>query len=48
MSIFPGPSLDLVDGQALVNRLKDLRLGVDVKETMVEEVKIDQEFFKGL
>jgi len=28
--------------------LKDLRLGVDVKETVVEEIKIDQEFFKGL
>jgi len=27
------------DGQALVNRLKDLRLGVDVKETIVEEVR---------
>jgi len=42
------PPIDLVDGQALVGRLKDLRLGVDVKETTVEEVKIDQEFFKGL
>jgi len=42
------PHIDLVDGRALVNRLKDLRLGVDVKETMVEEVQIDQAFFMGL
>ena len=42
------PPIDLVDGQALVNRLKDLRLGIAVKETVVEEVKIDEDFFKGL
>ena len=42
------PPIDLVDGRALAKRLKDLRLGIDVKETVVEEVKIDQGFFNGL
>lgn len=42
------PPIDLVDGQTLSDKLKELRLGVEVKERVVEEVLIDQEFFNDI
>lgn len=42
------PPIDLVDGEALANKLKELRLGVEVKESLVEEIVIDKEFFDGM
>ena len=38
------PPIDLVDGEQLVERLKDLRLGVEVK--MIEDVTVRPEWFK--
>ena len=43
----PGTSpIDLIDGDDLVEMLKELRLGVKVK--MVEEVEVDNDWFKGI
>jgi restriction system protein len=38
------PPIDLVDGEQLVERLKDLRLGVEVK--MIEDVTVKPDWFK--
>ncbi|TGK00323.1 restriction endonuclease [Leptospira langatensis] len=40
--------LDLIDGQELVTKLKELRLGVFVKERMVEDVVVEKDWFIGL
>lgn len=40
------PAIDLIDGEALCGLLKDLRLGVEVREVVVEEVKLDEAFFE--
>jgi restriction system protein len=37
------PAIDLVDGEALCQLLKDLKLGIRVK--LVEEVEVDTDFF---
>jgi restriction system protein len=39
------PAIDLIDGEALCGLLKDLGLGVHVKEVRVEEVSLDEGFF---
>lgn len=40
------PAIDLIDGQALCQLLKDTRLGVAVE--MVEQVSIDTAFFDDI
>ena len=35
------PPLDLVDGTYLIQMLKDFRIGIDVKEKIVEEIIVD-------
>ena len=40
------PPIDLVDGEQLLERLKELRLGVTVK--MIEEVTVLPEWFKEI
>jgi len=40
------PPIDLIDGEQLVEKLKDLRLGVKV--TMVENTEVNEEWFKSL
>ena len=42
------PPIDLIDGEALVEKLKELRIGVQVKERIVEEVLIDEEYFQNV
>lgn len=42
------PPIDLIDGDQLVDLLKRLSLGVDVKLVQKEEVTIDREWFKGI
>ena len=42
------PPIDLIDGETLVMKLKELRLGVRVTPKTLEQVDIDQAFFKGL
>lgn len=42
------PPLDLMDGEELVQRLKDLRLGVEVNSRTVEDVKVNRRWFTEL
>src|SRR6266480_2495383 len=42
------PPLDLIDGEELVQKLKDLRLGVEVSPRTVEDVRIDKAWFEAL
>jgi restriction system protein len=40
------PPIDLIDGQTLVMKMKDLGLGVQVITRQVEEVRVDSEWFR--
>lgn len=40
--------IDLVDGEELVEKLKQLRIGVDVQQKVIEEVVIREDYFKTL
>lgn len=42
------PPIDLIDGEALVEKLKELRIGVQIKERVVEEVFIDEAYFQNV
>ncbi len=39
------PEIDLVDGEQLIDKLKELSLGVNTNEVVVEQVIIDPDFF---
>ena len=40
------PPIDLIDGDQLADKLKELRLGI--KTEMVESVDVDDEWFKNI
>ena len=40
--------IDLIDGEELVEKLKNLSIGVEVKEKIVEEVVINHDYFQKL
>jgi restriction system protein len=42
------PPIDLIDGEALAQKIKELRIGVEVRTKMTEEVIIDKLFFSKL
>ncbi|MBN2548539.1 MAG: restriction endonuclease [Anaerolineales bacterium] len=42
------PAIDLVDGDQLVEKLKQLSLGVSTRKIEIEQVNIDQKWFLGL
>lgn len=42
------PAIDLVDGEQLLDKLKDLSLGVKTEIVQVEKVTIDADWFSGL
>ena len=42
------PAIDLVDGDQLVEKLKQLSLGVITKKVEIEQISIDQEWFLNL
>lgn len=42
------PAIDLIDGDQLVNKLKDLSLGVQTKKVELEQVVIDQQWFSTI
>jgi restriction system protein len=42
------PPIDLIDGEALVEKLKELRIGVQIKQRVVDEVFIDESYFKNV
>jgi restriction system protein len=42
------PAIDLIDGDQLINKLKELGLGVQTKRIEVEEILIDQNWFNNI
>jgi len=42
------PPIDLIDGDQLVDKLKELSLGVTTQRVEVEKVMLDPEWFKGI
>ena len=42
------PAIDLVDGDLLVQMLKDLSLGVETRSRVVEDVEIDKDWFRSI
>ena len=42
------PPIDLIDGEALAQKLKELRIGVEVRTKTIEEIVIDKQFFSLL
>lgn len=42
------PEIDLVDGEQLIDKLKELSLGVKTEEIVVERVTIDADFFNSI
>ena len=42
------PLIDLIDGELLIDELKELKLGVSVSEKMVEVVEVDKNFFDSI
>ena len=42
------PEIDLIDGEQLIDKLKELSLGVKTKEVVVERVLIDADWFQNI
>lgn len=42
------PPLDLIDGEDLVAKLKELSMGIEIKERILEEVTVDESYFENL
>jgi restriction system protein len=42
------PAIDLIDGDQLIDKLKELELGVRTEKIEVEKVTIDQEWLLSL
>ena len=42
------PAIDLIDGEAVCGLMKELGLGVRVREVRTEEVTLDEEFFGAI
>jgi restriction system protein len=40
--------IDLIDGNELAEKLKDLRLGVGVQEKIIEEIEVDKDWFSHI
>ncbi len=42
------PPLDLIDGEELVQKLRELRLGIEVTPRVIEDVRVKEEWFNTL
>ncbi|MGH8770372.1 MAG: restriction endonuclease [Burkholderiales bacterium] len=42
------PPLDLIDGEALAEKLKELEMGVTVRQRIVEDININDQFFRNI
>ena len=42
------PPLDLLDGEELVKKLKELGMGIQIKQRMIEDVIVDEGYFKNI
>ncbi len=42
------PPIDLIDGEELVEMLKDLSIGITVKQEIIEDVKINKDWYENI
>jgi len=42
------PPIDLIDGDDLTAKLKELGMGIEIKKKVVEEIYVDEDYFKNL
>jgi len=42
------PEIDLIDGEQLIDKLKELSLGVKTEEVIVERITVDPDFFENI
>jgi restriction system protein len=42
------PPIDLIDGELLIEKIKELKLGVSVNRKMVEVVEVDRGWFDSI
>ncbi len=42
------PAIDLIDGDQLINKLKELALGVQTKKVEIEQIVVDHNWFSGI
>lgn len=42
------PPLDLIDGEMLAEKLKELEMGVTVGKRVVEDITVNEQFFRGI
>jgi len=42
------PPLDLIDGDDLVMKLKELEMGIEIRKKIVEEIVVDKSYFRNL
>lgn len=42
------PPLDLIDGENLVEKLKELSMGIEVKKRVIEEITVNENYFKNI
>jgi len=42
------PAIDLIDGEQLVDKLRELALGVRIQKVEAEQVTIDKDWFQNL
>jgi restriction system protein len=42
------PTIDLIDGEQLIDQLKELGLGVTTTEVVTEEIAVNQDWFLSI
>ncbi len=42
------PTIDLIDGESLADKLKELKLGIDSRVIQVEKIEVDKDWFKSI
>jgi restriction system protein len=42
------PPIDLIDGEELVQKLKELGIGVEVQQKVIEEIKVQKDYFASI
>jgi restriction system protein len=42
------PPIDLIDGESLVQKLKELSMGVEIKQKTIEEIIVNKDYFQGI
>jgi restriction system protein len=42
------PPLDLIDGEALAGKLRELELGITIRQRIVEDISVNPNFFENM